>query len=492
MSNCTECHKLGEEVTNKKCLDCHTEIQNLIENDRGYHSDQEVTAKKCYECHNEHHGRDFEIVRFDKDNFDHGKTGYKLVDSHSKIDCNECHKPEFITDPELRERENSFLGLNRKCTTCHEDYHLGTLGKECLSCHNYQKFRPAPKFNHEETKFVLTGKHKDTECKGCHKIGSREGREFQEFAGIEFSSCESCHRDVHNGKFEKSCSNCHNTRSFRNVNSIETFQHSKTGYKLIGKHQNIKCETCHTGKLTDPLPHGKCLDCHEDYHEGQLTSGGKTIDCEKCHTEKGFSPSRYTISEHQNSGFKLIGAHLATPCQNCHLEGEQWKFQFTSNKCITCHENVHGNSISKKFFGDSDCERCHTAEKWATVDFDHDKTEFKLKGKHIDVTCGECHIQSAFTGKDVHVFDGLNSNCQNCHKDIHYGQFKEGKITKCERCHNFKNWKPNNFKHSETRFKLDGSHKDLDCNQCHKPIEKDENKFIKYKYEDVKCEVCHS
>ena len=35
--NCTQCHTLGDKVSNDKCLDCHSEIQSLIAGHSGYH-----------------------------------------------------------------------------------------------------------------------------------------------------------------------------------------------------------------------------------------------------------------------------------------------------------------------------------------------------------------------------------------------------------------------------------------------------------------------
>ena len=36
--NCTQCHDLGNKVTNTKCLACHEEIQELTDQNRGYHA----------------------------------------------------------------------------------------------------------------------------------------------------------------------------------------------------------------------------------------------------------------------------------------------------------------------------------------------------------------------------------------------------------------------------------------------------------------------
>jgi hypothetical protein len=74
MSNCTKCHVLGEKVVNSKCLDCHTEIKNLMDEEKGYHSSADVKGKDCVKCHSEHNGRDFRIINFDPEKFDHNIT----------------------------------------------------------------------------------------------------------------------------------------------------------------------------------------------------------------------------------------------------------------------------------------------------------------------------------------------------------------------------------------------------------------------------------
>lgn len=45
LSNCTKCHVLGEKETTSKCLECHKEIKNLINQKKGYHSSSEVSGK---------------------------------------------------------------------------------------------------------------------------------------------------------------------------------------------------------------------------------------------------------------------------------------------------------------------------------------------------------------------------------------------------------------------------------------------------------------
>lgn len=138
LSNCTQCHVLGKKVTNEKCLDCHKEIINLISKKEGYHASTEVQGNDCFNCHSEHHGKNFKLINIEKDNFDHSLTGYKLEGKHGQIKCEECHKKEFI-QPEVSQKKEvgTFLGLNTKCLSCHDDYHQKTLSSDCASCHGF-------------------------------------------------------------------------------------------------------------------------------------------------------------------------------------------------------------------------------------------------------------------------------------------------------------------------------------------------------------------
>ena len=135
MSNCTQCHVLGNKVSNDKCLVCHTEIQSRISASKGYHSSTDVKGKDCITCHSEHNGKNFQLIRFDITKFDHKLSGYPLSIPHAKKECKDCHNPKFIADPKLKSKKNSYLGLGTECLSCHEDYHKKTLSSTCLNCH---------------------------------------------------------------------------------------------------------------------------------------------------------------------------------------------------------------------------------------------------------------------------------------------------------------------------------------------------------------------
>jgi hypothetical protein len=477
MINCTKCHELGEKISNAKCLACHTELKVRIDQNKGYHVSAEVKGKQCATCHNDHHGLTFQILRFDKDKFNHNLSGYKLTGAHSKKKCEDCHKAAFITDKKIRAKKFSYLGL--KTATC-------------ASCHNDEKFKPASKFDHNKTKFKLAGKHEQVACAECHKTSVINGVKFQEFKGVKSTNCTNCHKDPHANKFGQNCSECHNNESFAVVGGVKNFDHSKADFQLEGKHLKVTCKACHKLKLTTPLNFKHCTDCHTDYHNKQFAKNGVSPDCATCHTVKGFTDFSYTLEQHNASVFPLKGAHVATPCFACHKKEEKWKFKEIGKICKDCHLDIHNTFISDKYYPEAKCEACHNLNSWTVVTFDHKKTKFELEGAHTKQTCRDCHFNKEKTGHANQKFTGLATNCTNCHKDVHEKQFETNGITDCKKCHNSDSFKPaSKFDHSKARFVLDGKHVNVACIKCHKEVTDKGVSFVQYKTNKLKCEDCH-
>jgi len=492
ISNCTQCHILGEKVSNAKCLACHTELKVRIDQQKGYHSSVGVKGKQCASCHNDHHGLNFQILKFDKDKFNHDLAGFKLAGAHSKKKCADCHKPDFINDKKIKAKKSTYLGLKPDCLSCHADYHQKTLSSNCSDCHDVEKFKPASKFDHRKAKFQLVGKHQQAACVDCHKTSTRNGQKFQEFKGVRAANCANCHKDVHENKFGQNCGECHNNESFAVVGGVKNFDHSKADFQLEGKHQKVACKSCHKVKLTTPLTYKRCTDCHADYHDKQFAKNGVSPDCSVCHNVNEFTEFSFSTEQHNAGIFPLKGAHLATPCFACHKKQEKWKFKEIGNNCKDCHENIHQAFISDKFYPEADCEACHNLNRWNTVEFDHKKTQFELEGAHAKQTCRDCHFNKEKVGHANQKFAGLATNCTNCHKDVHHKQFEINGITDCKRCHNADTFKPaSKFDHSKTKFMLDGKHINVACNKCHKEENEGGVTFVLYKINKFKCENCH-
>jgi hypothetical protein len=492
LSNCTQCHVLGNKVSSEKCLTCHKEIKERISLNKGYHVSSQVKGKECFVCHSDHHGKKFQLIKFDIQKFDHNLTGFGLSAPHAKKECRECHSGKNIIDSKVRARKETWLGLGANCLSCHDDYHRNTLSTECLTCHTDVAFKPASKFSHSSARFQLKGKHAAVACIKCHKEVTEGGKKYVEFKGIPFSVCTSCHKDPHQNKFGQDCSQCHNEDSFLVVKGVRGFDHNKTDFKLVGKHQVVNCKACHKGKFTDPLKSAKCTDCHSDYHKKQFAVNGVSPDCSKCHNVKGFNLFSFTPEQHNQSAFPLKGSHEAIPCFECHKKQKDWNFRGIGINCKDCHKDVHQAFIPAKYYPESNCSICHNSVRWAEVAFDHSKTSFPLTGAHSKINCRACHLKGDNASISQQKFTGLPGKCNDCHDDKHFRQFEKNGITDCSQCHAPEKWVPARFDHSKAAFKLDGKHINVPCIKCHKPQQEGSVYYVKYKLKVFTCESCHS
>ncbi len=496
LKNCTKCHDLGigDNVPNKKCLECHDDIQSLINQKRGYHWSREVRNKDCSECHSDHHGRKFDMMRFDEDNFDHKLTSYELEGEHGVIECKECHQSSNISDRDIRKRKDTFLGLEQDCISCHEDYHEGELtnNEDCASCHNIEAFRPAVNFNHDDTDYPLRGEHVEVDCKECHPVTTRNGAEFQQFIDIPFNDCSSCHEDAHNNQLPGSCSRCHTVESFTAFRGQRSFNHNQTDFDLIGSHRSASCFDCHQ-RSPDPLSifqdqdgiqENDCAACHEDEHKG--TFG---ITCTDCHNQNSWQVANIESMkefDHDVTDYPLEGRHLTVECKECHTS-ESFLEPIVFFTCYNCHEDYHeGDFIDGGVT--QDCKECHSLTDgfdMTTFTLDrHQDSEFVLEGAHVATPCGACHVS-----EEKWEFRDVDSNCADCHEDIHAGQFADGGSTDCATCHNAETWFSSIFNHDNTQFPLDGKHDDAACSSCHK--RENGTKNVNYSIEKFECIDCH-
>lgn len=487
ISNCTKCHDLGNQVTDKKCLDCHKEIRESISSKRGYHYSPAVQKKHCRECHSEHFGRDFRLIRFSENNFDHSLTGFKLTGKHENTGCAECHTSEVRK--RINRKTKTYLGLSPSCNSCHRDQHEGTLGTDCASCHSTGTFKKAENFDHNKAEFRLLQAHANVTCDKCHPVRIKNGKSFQKFTGLQFANCYPCHNDVHNNKLGKDCKSCHIVAGFRFINR-NAFNHNSTQFPLLGKHSAVSCAQCHKSGISVKPAFDKCVNCHADYHSGEFAANGLSKDCSFCHNTQGFTPSLFTLDDHKSSKFPLEGKHLAVDCEKCHHKEDKWRFRIASASCENCHVNVHDKFASVENISAGDCQSCHTVQDWNVIRFDHSLTDFALTGKHAELSCRKCHSDPSVSS--VH-FTGTTSDCMTCHKDPHNHQFsKNENFTDCSQCHTSEGWKPSTFDHSTARFRLDGRHLNVPCSKCHHEKTSEGITYIVYKQENIRCSACHS
>lgn len=530
INQCTSCHELGKKgISNEKCLDCHTPIQQTLDEKGGFHSQKENVTKNCASCHKDHFGEQFDNIRFDSTAFDHNKTAFALIGKHLDVHCATCHTSDFQKQETLIQFEkkhgvthSGFLGLKMNCESCHETdspHRDQFVGKQCMDCHSEKGWDNLEKFDHQNTKFALLGKHLDVKCESCHKPQPNFPETIQ-YAGLEFSSCVSCHEDVHKGRLDYlSCKSCHNETSFHHFVDFpeKTFPHEETGYQLVGSHSTANCSSCHglnnpkdkalySMSWTKPTmgysyPHpvsDNCQSCHVDVHQKRFIKDGKLEACTTCHNQEKWQPSLFGLQEHANrSKFSLTGAHIATPCFQCHDTGNGVhdfpNFSFVNQECEVCHakNNPHGKDFVNEN-GKTLCEDCHTTQAWNLSEFNHDATKFPLTRKHQLITCESCHKQEV---ENKVSFKMATFECESCHKkdDPHQGQFIDSNIgSTCNLCHDTQQFTIATFDHEKTRFSLKGAHENLSCANCHKQeINLKGEEFTRFVPLSSQCSSCH-
>ncbi len=271
---------------------------------------------------------------------------------------------------------------------------------------------------------------------------------------------------------------------------------------LIDSHKKYEndCDKCHAAFAKDKQ-NALCLNCHKKIKSDVSEKKGyhgkskliQTRECKFCHTDhigrgaKIVNLDKYAF-DHALTDFKLKGAHKKLACNSCHIADK--KYRQAKSACYDCHKD---DDIHQKRLGEK-CQNCHVNTLWKKAKFDHDKTKYKLKGKHKKVSCGDCHPNQRFRFTPV--------KCVECHRvqDVHQNEM--GK--QCQKCHTTKSWKKILFDHNkETKFKLQYRHNKISCGSCHvKNAYKFKLKkscYSCHKSDDkhntqfgVKCKKCHS
>ncbi len=395
--------------------------------------------------------------------------------------CRACHEK---LNKRIEENKGFHARVKADCVKCHiehkgEEFDITSLDKET--------------FDHNMTGFELQDSHIGP-CSKCH---------IKENTYLGLSpECLNCHTDVHGKTVAENCTGCHNFKDWKDYD----FDHERdSGFRLTGKHTEIKCDKCHTrysvkkeGDLEKvyqvlrfkPLKHGGCDDCHKDIHKGQL----KEKPCIKCHSTRGWKETVFNHNDPFLSSFKLLGRHKEAACELCHAE-EKRVFMKDGKKvektgirlkpvkhdyCRDCHYDVHEGQFKKQ-----KCSSCHSPERaWKEYTFSHlsDKYRgYKPKGRHKDVECLKCHERNEIKYTEFKmkkkVFIGRFKPCESdvctdCHYDIHKGQFA-GK--NCDTCHSQdRAWKEHGFSHNSKKYsgyKPEGRHKDVECVKCHERSE---------------------
>lgn len=507
---CTTCHAGRKEAMSANCLACHKDIGWLTERNRGYHATAEVKGQSCATCHPDHAGSGFDLIKWpdgSRDRFDHRRAGWPLRQSHAQEQCSGCHTPKFQVSPAARLAPpgggNGLVGLETSCVSCHSDVHKGSLGSDCTKCHDAGKWRVTPGFDHDSTRYPLTRKHIPVACEKCHltpALPTRRdatGRPIPVFSPVPHQSCADCHKDPHLGRLGPTCTGCHSTAGFTQIDRAN-FDHGRTRYPLKGDHARVRCAGCHQDFATPALKKPAfqtCAGCHTDAHNGTATLAGRAVDCAECHSVNGFAEGTWTAERHRQTRYALVGGHRTVSCGACHRKettpalaakygASKVIIRPASGRCMDCHADDHGGQLAARA-DKGECAPCHTETGWRPSRFDvtrHAGLKLPLEGKHRDLDCRDCHgatrgglpamTRSASIGKAGFLFKVAETDCAACHTDPHQGRFarRTPKALGCTACHDARGFRPSTIDvalHREYRFPLEGAHRATPCLGCH-------------------------
>jgi hypothetical protein len=179
---CFACHKKQEiwkfKEIGKSCKDCHDNIHQSVISEKYY------PEANCEACHNS--------SRWDDINFDHKQTRFELDGAHARQTCRDCH----FNKEKVGHASQKFAGLTTNCSGCHKDIHAQQFEingiTNCKRCHSTDSYKPASKFDHSKTKFVLDGKHLNVACNKCHNKVTENGETYVLYKINKFK-CEDCH-----------------------------------------------------------------------------------------------------------------------------------------------------------------------------------------------------------------------------------------------------------------------------------------------------------
>ena len=449
---CAKCHvKFDKAAQDRLCLSCHKEVDVDIQTRQGYHGRKK--PEMCRNCHTDHKGREMKIARFDEKSFDHAGTDFALAGAHARAACASCH----VAGKKFRDAPGACIGCHRK-----DDKHKGSLGEKCADCHGQADWKET-RFDHDKTRFALTFRHLTVACRDCHKSAV-----FKETP----ATCVGCHRKddnkLHRGRLGEKCETCHVAKGWKET---AAFQHDRdTKYPLLGRHRGAKCEACHTAAAGPEKTPTACVACHrkdDRQHQGRLGER-----CETCHVPRDWKETA-TFQHDRDTKYPLRGRHRAAKCEACHTAPPAR--EKTPTACVACHQkdDKHNATLGTA------CGDCHTERNWREAKFDHERSAFKLRGKHRDVECKECH-------RDPKSYKGTEQTCAGCHgkDDRHKGTLGAN----CADCHAETAWKATagRFSHDNTRFALRNAHArpTLKCEACHKGPDAFRNTALE-------CVACH-
>ncbi len=316
------------------------------------------------------------------------------------------------------------------------------------------------------------------------------------------------------GKIDIPCSDCHSTVAWKPIKDKINFNHSSTGFSLLGAHSKLYCTDCHKkekGELLFNRVDKLCSSCHFDFHSGELGS-----DCDICHSFRTWRLEDI-VRKHQKTRFPLIGVHSSVNCNDCHIMAGKFQFFGLSLECVACHEKAYSeakNPDHRALNFSQNCDECHSIRSVAwkgEVSFHSKITSFPLEGVHARIGCEPCHKNGQFSG--------LSTDCYSCHSQQYDATTNPnhrnvGFPTTCQNCHTANGWRPaSNFDHDRRFFRIySGKHRgrwnscsdchidpnnyqNFSCLNCHEhrqsKMDNEHRNISGYRYESPACYSCH-
>jgi hypothetical protein len=195
--------------------------------------------------------------------FEHEQSSFPLTGAHLEVECSACHL------------DGQFVGTPTDCVSCHveDDRHNGQFGGDCSACHTTNDWSEIT-FDHQLSRFPLTGAHRSTPCLECHAGGQYVGTP---------TACFQCHGEpsFHAGLFGLDCALCHSTSAWRpaSYNGPHSFPMNHGG-------AGGTCSTCHPSGYTAYT----CYSCHE-HNQSEISKKhqeegiGDFSNCLRCHPD---------------------------------------------------------------------------------------------------------------------------------------------------------------------------------------------------------------
>ena len=242
-------------------------------------------SRRCQDCHGVTPASWHEAV------FTH-PASFPLAGGHAGLACARCHT------------SGSPGPISRACYSCHQsDYQsaanpnhvAGRFSTACESCHTISGWRPAT-FDHNQSRFPLTGAHARVDCARCHVGGRYQGTP---------TDCYACHQ--------------------ANYSATTNPNHAASGFPT-------QCQDCHTTTAWRPASFdhdGRYFPIYSGSHRGRWSS------CGDCHV----NPSSYRA-------FECIRCHEHSNRASVDKDHREVKgYVYSSSACYQCHRNGKADAV---------------------------------------------------------------------------------------------------------------------------------------------------